>query len=99
MARIGFLAHHQPLDSRPSTHVSKDVAELLVSRLAAERISKKLIRAFPPGSVFLRLVPAVLSSVGRPYIPEKLPWAELPGLIFEPPPSAQRNFVSCQVPA
>jgi hypothetical protein len=90
--RVGFLAHYQPLNSRPSTFLSKDVAELLVKRLAAERISQKLIRAVPPESVFLPIHPE--HNPASPSIGVGLTAPiELPGLRFIQPASASaRNM-------
>ena len=50
---VAVLAHYQPLDSGHATPLPADVADLLVQRMAAERISRVLIRMFPPDSVFL----------------------------------------------
>ena len=47
---VGVLCHYQPLDSKPSTHLPKDVARELVRRMIAERISHKVIRMFEPGT-------------------------------------------------
>jgi hypothetical protein len=52
MRSIGFLAHNQPLGTKPKTFVAKDDAEELVREMFAERVSSKLIRAFPPDSPF-----------------------------------------------
>jgi hypothetical protein len=84
--RVGFLAHYQPMDARPSTFISKDVAEQLLARLAAEKISSKVIRAFPPDSSFLVLKP-ILHNFS--FIPGKLPRVELPGLHLEFPKNCE----------
>lgn len=84
--KVGFLAYYQPSDAKPSTHVPKEIAKLLVSRLAAEQISKRVIRAFPPDSVFLPVAP----PDGGHTIPGTLPAAELPGVLFVSP-DAQRD--------
>ena len=52
MRSIGFLAHDQPLGSKAKTFLDKEDAETLVREMFAERISAKLIRAFPPDSPF-----------------------------------------------
>jgi len=52
MRSIGFLAHDQPLGSKPKTFIEKDDAETMVREMYAERISAKLIRAFAPDSPF-----------------------------------------------
>lgn len=68
-----MLAHYQPRESRPSTSVPGDVAHLLLNRLAAEKISHKVIRMLPPESVLspVRAIPE------RNFVPAKLPPAEL----------------------
>lgn len=48
-ANVGVLAHYQDSTVKPSSHLPKDVAKMLVSRMAAERISHKVIRMFAPG--------------------------------------------------
>jgi hypothetical protein len=50
--RVGFLAHDQSSCTKPKTFISKDDADLLVVEMVAEKISNKLIRAFPPDSPF-----------------------------------------------
>ena len=81
--QVGFLAHYQSTDCKPSTSVPKAIAELLVSRLAAERVSRKLIRAFPPGTAFTRLI-----QPSSNYIPEVMPRSEVIGNVkFQLPQS------------
>jgi hypothetical protein len=55
MRSIGFLAHDQPLGTKPKTFIARDDADQLLREMFAERISAKLIRAFPPDSPFRRL--------------------------------------------
>jgi hypothetical protein len=55
MRSIGFLAHDQLPGSKAKTFVEKDDADLLVQEMFAERLSAKLIRAFPPNSPFRML--------------------------------------------
>ena len=79
--RVAFLGYNQPSDgsARPSGgYISKSEAEVLVRALAAERLSQKCIRAFPPQSAF-RVVNPVAS------LPSTLPAAEIPGLKFVRP--------------
>lgn len=66
-------------------YLSKDDAELLVRELYAERISKKMIRAFAPDSPFRRLQSPTPNSRRPHYVPEKLEPIELPGVRFIPP--------------
>lgn len=84
-SHIGVLAHYQPLDSRPGTHLRADDADLLVQRMIAERISRKLIRLFAPDSVFLvgKFCPQT-----RRFIPTKLPPREVNGTYFQAPRSS-----------
>lgn len=50
--QIGILDWHQEANVRPTTFIPKWAADLLVSRLAAEKLSGKVIRRFAPDSVF-----------------------------------------------
>jgi hypothetical protein len=60
------------------------VAEQLVQRMAAEKLSAKVIRMMPPDSVFLPAVIAVQPGVR--YIPRKLPpGGEITGARFRQP--------------
>jgi hypothetical protein len=80
-ARIGILATNQDIQMEPRTYVKRSVAELLVRRLLAEWIGRRIIR-------MLTVVEPMKGSdvqPRRPYIPEKLPPVELPGLHFEDP--------------
>jgi hypothetical protein len=80
--KIGFLAHHQILGNRASTFIDQEDADFLVSHMIAERLSRKIIRAFPPDSPFRHLAP-----ISRPSTAVKLPALDLPGLRFEQPAS------------
>ena len=51
-SHVGVLADYQSLETRPTTHIKCEIADLLVSRLIAERITRKLIRMLPQDSVF-----------------------------------------------
>jgi hypothetical protein len=82
--RVGFLAHHEILGSRPKTFLEKDDAEQLVREMFAERLSAKVIRAFPPDSPFRRL-----HAVVR-ILPAKLPPREIENCYFVPPASDNR---------
>jgi hypothetical protein len=81
---VAVLAHYQPLDCHPGTSLPETVAEEMVQRMVAERISRKLIRMLPPDSVF---PVANLCPQTRRYIPEKLPPREVNGTYFQPPRS------------
>lgn len=80
-AKVGFLAHYQPLGTKATTHIPRDIADDLVTRMIAERITQKVIRAFPPNTPFQRL------NVGGStrYIPDRLPPAELECTRFQLP--------------
>ena len=83
-SNVGVLAHNQPLTGKANTHVDRDVAYELLRRMVAEPITHKLIRMFPPESVF----PAIRMFSGRKiYVPEKLPPREVPGCWFQLPQS------------
>jgi len=84
MRSIAFLDFDQPLGAKAKTFVDKETADALVHEMFAERISSKLIRAFPPDSPFrnLRPIPARLSS--------KLPPREVPNCKFVPPATDTR---------
>lgn len=84
-AYVGVLAHNQPFDRRP-TLVPRDVAELLLQRMAAERISQKLIRMFPPDSP---LYSTPVKSTGCRFIPSKLTSGEIGGARWKDPQSSQ----------
>jgi len=86
MARIGVLAAHQPLTAKPCETVPKAVAKLLIRRNLALQVSKHLIQliALRAACVQLRHSRADLAPSPR-YIPETLPAAELPGIIFKAP--------------
>ena len=82
MRSVGFLAHDQSRSSKPKTFLSKEDAERLVSEMAVERLSAKLIRAFAPDSPFLRT-----RNFCRNFIPEKLAPREIGGVKFKAPPA------------
>lgn len=89
--RVAFLGHNQALDGsiRPSGgYISKSEAEALVLSLAAERISQKRIRAFPPDSPFRVMRPELLGKRG------KLPPREVGGCKFVPPRTDLRPSVA-----
>jgi hypothetical protein len=54
---IAFLGHNQmPGASRPAGgFISPSDAEFLLSQFAVERLTRKCVRAFPPGSAFAGL--------------------------------------------
>lgn len=82
---VRVLAHYQALDCRTAAQVREEIADLLVQRLVAVRISRKLIKMLPPDSVCLAaskfLPPAVRN------IPGKMPPREVAGTYFQPPRS------------
>jgi hypothetical protein len=90
--RVAFLGHQQPTDSsRPAGgYISKSEAEALVRLMAAERISQKRIRAFPPDTAFRCIQPEMLRS--------PLPSSELPGIKFVGPRNPVPHFVSTMGP-
>lgn len=80
--KIGVLGINQTIGS-PRTFVKKAVAELMVRRLVAEWAGNHVIRLLAVKSAELRQsyrLPA------KAYIPDELPFAELPGLVFEHEP-------------
>lgn len=90
--RIAFLGHHQPTHGflRPEGgYLSKEDAELLVNELAAERVSKKVIRAFAPGSSFR----VMNRQICRNFIPDKLPPKEVANVKFCPPEVINSNTI------
>jgi hypothetical protein len=64
------------------------VADELVRRMAAERLSAKVIRMMRPDSVFLAAVKAVLPEIK--FVPVKLPPAEIGNCKFVRPASDPR---------
>jgi hypothetical protein len=88
--QVGVLEHFQPSGIRATTHVPQQIAEDLVQRMVAERVSQRLIRMLPPGSIFP--VKAAFPNSAS-YIPEKLPPVEVEGTYFEPPASADNSLI------
>jgi hypothetical protein len=93
---IAVLSHHQPIGSRTGTFVAPEVADLLVQRMAAEKISAKVIRMMSPDSPFLPAVRAALLQTK--YIPFHLPASELPGVLFRGPKNPVPHFCSTMGP-
>lgn len=60
---IAVLSHHQPIGARTGTFVPFEIAELLIQRMAAEKISARVIRMMSPDSVFLPAVQTVRPEV------------------------------------
>jgi hypothetical protein len=87
MPNVGILDYHQAASEDPTTYVDREIAALLVMRLAAEQISRKKIRVFPPTSAFPVLRTSVKSS--SRYVPETLPSGEVSGCVFQLPLSDQ----------
>lgn len=83
---VKVLEHFQAPGSHSTAALPSDVADLLVQRMVAERISQKVIRMLPPDSVFVAAKPAC-DLLAR-YIPEKLPPVEIEGTYFDPPDAA-----------
>lgn len=84
-SKVAVLAHFQPLDCRPTTHVLPAIAKLLVNRLAAEKISAKLIRMLPPDSVLCATKIAPSSRPAAELMSDGS--GEIPGVYFVPPKS------------
>ena len=82
---VRVLAHYQPLDCRPAAQVREEIADLLVARLVAVRISRKLIKMLPPDSVCLAASKFLPPSVRN--VPDKMPPREVAGTYFQPPRS------------
>jgi hypothetical protein len=80
--QVGILDWHQEVTVRPTTFIPKWAAELLVARLAAEKVSSRIIRRFAPDSVFYARQP--LPETSR-FIPSKLPPVEVGNCRFVPP--------------
>jgi hypothetical protein len=74
--------------------VAADIADLLVQRMIAERISRKLIRMMPPNSVFGAAAKIALPQIQFRYVPEKLPPAEVEGAYFQQPESAKTSLTT-----
>lgn len=83
MPQVAVLSHHQPEWAKASTFIPKDVAALLVQRMAAEKLSACKIRMMPPDSVFLPAVQSVLPATR--FVPETLPPVEIGGHRFDDP--------------
>jgi len=92
-SQTGVLAHNQPATAKASCHIPRAVAEEMVRRMVAERISSKIIRRFAPDSVFPVLKASRIVPTYRDDIPELLPPAEIPNCFFEQPASAKWRIV------
>lgn len=99
-ANVAVLSHNQEVPTsllqRGITFIPKDVANEMVRQMAAERISAKLIRLMPPGSIFPQLNP----KQGN-YVPTNADYGilhggEVPGLKFEEPTSAVPSRITRQ---
>jgi hypothetical protein len=88
--RVGFLAHDQPIGTRPRTFLSEEGAKFLEKKMAVERISRKLVRAFPPNSKFA-ILPAAHRSIKRCKLGSS---AEIPGLRFRLERSQAGRYVA-----
>jgi hypothetical protein len=83
---IGILSPTQPRGAKPSQFTDKESAEFLVQIMAAERISRKVIRVFAADSPFRQIKPAKMH-----FIPERLPFGEIPGVKYRPVDLRQRR--------
>jgi len=82
--RVGILDHRQSSEAKPRTFVKKEIASLLVARMAAEQISQRVIRMFAPDSIY----PVLKRPQSRfGYVPAKMPPREVPGVWFQKPQS------------
>ena len=83
--KTAVLDSNAPENSAPTTFVKQSVADLLVRRLLADRISKHLIRRRP--AAFSPVKPSALLAhpAAFRYVPDVLPAQELPGLKFQLP--------------
>jgi hypothetical protein len=93
--QVAVLSHHQPAGSKTGTFLPREVAEQLVQRMAAERISSKVIRMMSPSSVFLPAVQSVAPGTTR-YVPTKLSSGEIGNCRFFPPRDPNWNTVHRQ---
>lgn len=82
VSTVAVLAHYESRTATPSTFVPGEVADVMVQRMAAERLSRRLIRLLPPDSVFHAAKD--FPQCHTPVLDESLslPNAELPGLRF-----------------
>lgn len=86
----GVLAHYQSVEVRATTHVPREVADELVRRMICERVSNKLIRMFPPQSLYL----AARSNRPPTYsTPERMPPREVGGCVFRGPKNPLKRSV------
>lgn len=76
---VGVLDHSQPIGAKPSQFTDRESADFLVHIMAAERISRKVIRRFGPGSPF----PQIRPTHAR-YVPERLTSGEISGVRYIP---------------
>jgi hypothetical protein len=85
-SNAGVLAHYESRTARPTQFIPRDVADVMVQRLAAERISQRVIRLLDPRSAFNAASPAGFPQPDNRPIdnsePLNLQAAEIPGLRF-----------------
>lgn len=84
---VGLLAHHQPENVRPTTHIPRGVAAELIRRLAAEPIRQGVIRMMPPSSAI-----AKTAGIFAEYFPDKLPPREVENCKFVGPPGESTSI-------
>jgi hypothetical protein len=85
---VGVLDCSQPIGAKPSQFTDREGADFLVQCMAAERISRKVIRIFPADSTFRRIRPA-----NARYIPERLTSGEIGGVKYISPSLRNRRDV------
>jgi hypothetical protein len=93
---VSVLAHNQALGTPASTRVTADVAQELVRRMVCERITRKLIRMFPPASVFLaKRAQAPIANYSLKHLPPR----EVGGCVFRGPALLKPHSVFFRYPA
>ena len=92
------IALLEPHGTKPSIYLKKSAAMLLITRLLADwevrgvSIRRRMTKALPPGFHSQRFIPQP-----KPFIPERLPPAELPGIRFIAPlrPEWTQTYEGC----
>ena len=89
---VRVLAHNQDeISARSATTLPANVADELVRRMVAERITQKVIRML---LLRIRSSPcAKFCAETKCYIPEKLPPVEIEGTYFDPPDAADLSSI------
>lgn len=86
-SNAGVLAYYEKRASTPTQFIPRDVADVLVKRLIAERISNRVIRLLHPRSVFCaksaaQVFPQPFTFRSADPEPINLEACEIPGLRF-----------------